>query len=115
MEEKIDYKLAAEQRQASVRRRRRTGAIHYKVKDESGRAISRAIYNVLGVDKEGRKDLLGMYVAKSDGANFWLEVLTALEKLVWLAYQQHLREMDIVTLQLGVDITTISNKIWKQI
>ena len=79
MEEKIDYKLAAEQRQASVRRRRRTGAIHYKVKDESGRAISRAIYNVLGVDKEGRKDLLGMYVAKSEGANFWLEVLTDLK------------------------------------
>ncbi len=54
-------------------------AIHYRVKDESGRAISRAIYNVLGVDKEGRKDLLGMYVAKSEGANFWLEVLTDLK------------------------------------
>lgn len=54
-------------------------AIHYKVKDESGRAISRAIYNVLGVDKDGRKDLLGMYVAKSEGANFWLEVLTDLK------------------------------------
>ena len=54
-------------------------AIHYKVKDESGRAVSRAIYNVLGVDKEGRKDLLGMYVAKSEGANFWLEVLTDLK------------------------------------
>lgn len=54
-------------------------AIHYKVKDESGRAVTRAIYNVLGINKEGHKELLGMYVAKSEGANFWLEVLTDLQ------------------------------------
>lgn len=54
-------------------------AIHYKVKDDSGRAVSRAIYNVLGINKEGRKELLGMYVAKSEGANFWLDVLTDLQ------------------------------------
>lgn len=54
-------------------------AIHYKVKDERGRAVTRAIYNVIGVDKEGLKDLLGMYVSKSEGANFWLEVLTDLQ------------------------------------
>ncbi|GAE21841.1 transposase [Bacteroides pyogenes JCM 10003] len=51
-------------------------AIHYKVMDDSGRAVSRAIYNVLGIDKEGHKDVLGMYIAKSEGANFWLSVLT---------------------------------------
>lgn len=54
-------------------------AIHYKVFDESGRAVSRAIYNVLGIDKEGNKDLLGMYISKSEGANFWLSVLTDLQ------------------------------------
>lgn len=54
-------------------------AIHYKVKDEKGQAVSRAIYNVLGVNKEGRKDLLGMYVSHSEGANFWLSVLTDLQ------------------------------------
>lgn len=54
-------------------------AIHYKVKDDSGRTITRAIYNVLGINKEGRKDLLGMYVSKSEGANFWLSVLTDLQ------------------------------------
>ena len=37
-----------------------------------------AIYNVLGVGKDGHKELLGMYVARSEGANFWLEVLTEL-------------------------------------
>lgn len=53
-------------------------AIHYKVRDDSGRAVTRAIYNVLGVNRSGQKELLGMYVAKSEGANFWLEVLTDL-------------------------------------
>lgn len=53
-------------------------AIHYKVKDEKGQAVSRAIYNVLGINKEGRKELLGMYVSHSEGANFWLSVLTDL-------------------------------------
>lgn len=53
--------------------------IHYKVKDDSGRAVTRAIYNVLGINKEGHKELLGMYVAKGEGANFWLEVLTDLQ------------------------------------
>lgn len=33
-------------------------AIHYKVTDERGCAVTRAIYNVLGIDKEGHKDLL---------------------------------------------------------
>jgi len=54
-------------------------AIHYKVFDEGGRAVSRAIYNVLGLDKDGRKDVLGMYISKSEGANFWLSVLTDLQ------------------------------------
>lgn len=54
-------------------------AIHYKVFDEGGRAVSRAIYNVIGIDKEGRKDVLGMYISKSEGANFWLSVLTDLQ------------------------------------
>ena len=37
-------------------------ALHYKVMDEKNRVVSRAIYNVLGIDKDGHKDLLGMYV-----------------------------------------------------
>lgn len=52
-------------------------AMHYKVKDE-GRIVSRAVYNILGINKEGRKDLLGMYVSESEGANFWLSVLSDL-------------------------------------
>jgi putative transposase len=52
-------------------------AIHYKVKDQ-GKVKSRAVYNILGIDKEGKKDLLGVYVSENEGANFWLSVLTDL-------------------------------------
>ena len=54
-------------------------AIHYKVMDEKGFAVTRAIYNVLGIGKDGKKDLLGMYISKSEGSNFWLNVLTDLQ------------------------------------
>lgn len=50
----------------------------YKVKDE-GRVQSRAVYNILGISREGKKELLGMYVSESEGANFWLSVLTDLQ------------------------------------
>lgn len=53
-------------------------AMHYKVKD-GGRVVSRAVYNVLAINKDGRKDLIGMYVSESEGANFWLTVLTDLK------------------------------------
>jgi transposase-like protein len=52
-------------------------AMFYKVKTE-GKVISKAVYNILGINKEGRKELLGMYVSESEGANFWLSVLTDL-------------------------------------
>ena len=35
--------------------------------------------NVLGITKEGHKELLGMYISKNEGANFWLGVLTDLQ------------------------------------
>ena len=54
-------------------------AIHYKVMDEKQRPASRAIYNVLALNSEGRKELLGMYISKSEGANFWLSVLSDLQ------------------------------------
>lgn len=52
-------------------------AIHYKIK-ESGRYVSKAIYTVLGVNIEGKKELLGLYLSESEGANYWLSVLTDL-------------------------------------
>jgi transposase-like protein len=53
-------------------------AIHYKIKD-GGKYDTKAVYTVLGMDKEGRKDVLGLYIGESEGANFWLGVLTKLQ------------------------------------
>lgn len=52
-------------------------AIHYKVRDE-GKVVSKAAYTCLGIDLTGRKDLLGLWVGESEGANFWLSVITEL-------------------------------------
>jgi putative transposase len=52
--------------------------MHYKVKQD-GRIQSRCVYNILGITTEGRKEILGMYVSESEGANFWLSVLTDLQ------------------------------------
>ena len=53
-------------------------AIHYKVKEE-GVYISKAFYTVLGVNLEGKKEILGLYLNESEGAKFWLQVLTDLQ------------------------------------
>jgi len=52
-------------------------AIHYKVKQD-GRYASKAVYTVLGLNFEGRKEILGLYLSETEGANFWLSVLTDL-------------------------------------
>lgn len=52
-------------------------AIHYKVK-ENGRYQSKAVYTILAVNLEGKKEILGLYLSESEGANFWLSVLTDL-------------------------------------
>ena len=52
-------------------------AIHYKVR-EDGRYVSKAIYTILGLTVEGKKELLGLYLSESEGANYWLSVLTDL-------------------------------------
>jgi len=52
-------------------------AMHYKVKND-GKVIHKALYNILGVNKDGKKEILGMYISESEGANFWLQVLTDL-------------------------------------
>ena len=53
-------------------------AMHYKVRD-NGKVENRAVYNILGITTEGKKELLGMYVSQNEGANFWLSVLTDLQ------------------------------------
>lgn len=53
-------------------------AVHYKVK-EDGRYVGKAIYTLLGLTVEGKKELLGLYLSENEGANYWLSVLTDIQ------------------------------------
>ena len=53
-------------------------AIHYKVKQD-GKVVSKAAYTCLGIDLEGRKEVLGLWIGESEGAKFWLRVFTELK------------------------------------
>ena len=53
-------------------------AIHYKIK-ENGRFVSKAIYTILALNIEGKKELLGLYLSDAEGAHYWLSVLTDLQ------------------------------------
>ena len=54
-------------------------AIHYHVRNE-GRIVKRAVYIAIGIDMEGHKDVLGMYVGQNESAKFWLSILNGLKK-----------------------------------
>ena len=53
-------------------------AIHYHVRSE-GRIVKRAVYIALGIDLEGKKDVIGMYVGENEGAKFWLSIINGLK------------------------------------
>jgi len=53
--------------------------MHFKVKEGSS-VQSRAVYNILGINREGKKELLGIYLSENEGAKFWLSVLTELRQ-----------------------------------
>lgn len=52
-------------------------ALQIKVRDE-GRVSNRAIYLAIGVNMSGFKEVLGMWSAETEGAKFWLSVVTEL-------------------------------------
>jgi putative transposase len=53
-------------------------ALYVKMRQE-GRVENRAVYVAIGVDLEGRKDVLGLWTSGNEGAKFWLAVLTELK------------------------------------
>jgi len=52
-------------------------ALMVKMRHE-GRVENRAVYVAVGIDLEGRKDVLGLWTSANEGARFWLQVLTEL-------------------------------------
>jgi putative transposase len=53
-------------------------AIQFKVRD-SGHVRNKAIYLAIGVTIEGYKEVLGLWIAQTEGAKFWLQVVTELK------------------------------------
>lgn len=53
-------------------------AIHFHTRNE-GRIVKRAVYIAIGIDMEGRKDVLGMYAGQNESAKFWLSILNGLK------------------------------------
>lgn len=53
-------------------------AIHYHVRSE-GRIVKKAVYIALGIDMDGHRDILGMYIGENESAKFWLSVLNGLK------------------------------------
>ena len=53
-------------------------AIHYHVRSE-GRIVKRAVYIALGIDMNGHKDVLGMYVGENESSKFWLSIMNGLK------------------------------------
>lgn len=52
-------------------------AIHYHVRSE-GQIVKKAVYVAIGVDLDGKKDVLGMWVGENESAKFWATVLNGL-------------------------------------
>lgn len=53
-------------------------AIQVKVRD-SGSIRNKAVYLALGINLDGAKELLGLWIAQTEGAKFWLGILTELK------------------------------------
>lgn len=53
-------------------------ALHFKVRD-SGHVRNKAVYLAIAVNLDGLKEVLGMWIAQTEGAKFWLSVVTELK------------------------------------
>ncbi len=54
-------------------------AVHFSVRDEN-RVVKKAAYIVLGIDKEGYKNILGIWIGENESSKFWLGVLNDLKQ-----------------------------------
>ena len=53
-------------------------ALRMKIRNE-GRVVNKAVYLAIGITMDGMKDVLGIWIEKEEGANFWLKVITELQ------------------------------------
>lgn len=53
-------------------------AMFFKAR-EDGKVVTKAVYNILGINQQGLKDILGFYISDAEGSHFWLGVLNDLK------------------------------------
>lgn len=53
-------------------------AMYFKTKQDN-KVITKVIYNIMGINQKGHKEILGFYASESEGAHFWLGVLNDLK------------------------------------
>lgn len=53
-------------------------AIHYQIREDN-RYVSKAVYTLLALNLEGKKEILGIYLSANEGANYWLSILNELQ------------------------------------
>ena len=74
-------------------------AIHYHVRSE-GQIVKKAVYIAIGVNLEGRKSVLGMWIGENESAKFWASVLNNLKNRkvedILIACTDNLAEFDAV-------------------
>ncbi len=54
-------------------------AIHYKVRSED-RIINKAVYIAIGINLEGIKEVLGIWIGENESSKYWLKVLTDIKR-----------------------------------
>ena len=54
-------------------------AMVFKIKDDNGFHKNKALHFAIGINLEGKKDLLGMWITEKEGAKFWLNIVTELK------------------------------------
>ena len=53
-------------------------AMRVKIRDE-GRVLNKSVYLSMGINMDGKKELLGLWIQQTEGAKFWLNILTELK------------------------------------
>lgn len=68
-------------------------AVHFKVR-EHGKVISKAVYSILGINRDGEKQVLGIYFGDKESISYWRQVVYDLKtrgiKDVFVAYIDNL-------------------------
>ena len=55
------------------------GAMVFKIRDDAGFYRNKALHFAIGINLDGKKELLGMWITNSEGAKFWLSIATELK------------------------------------